>query len=369
MRPCNPCRLTLLAFLVVLAIPVAMLLARDAVAQDEPADPLATAEIYKDRARELDAKGNAPAAWNAFTKRLDAAADADSLGSAEVAALEAEGLRLINRAAFLKEIKDAGGNLETLLARYDRALRRTAALMDVSLDPLLTGDVAAERLLEQLEAGVLARQVTLDSLRVENRRLSELSGGRVAAQDSVITALQVELSSLRRQLWETELRAGVAEADRSAAESALVRRQRREQEVRAIVSELGEQARVVLAPDGTLTLQVPGLDFGVGSASLAPGQAELMDKLAAAVGRFPGAAVTVEGHTDDTGSRSANLALSKRRADTVAGGLERRLDLTEGSITTAGYGPDRPVGPNSTAEGRARNRRIDIVIVPADAGP
>ena len=93
-----------------------------------------------------------------------------------------------------------------------------------------------------------------------------------------------------------------------------------------------------------------------------------MDKLAAVVGRFPEATISVEGHTDDTGSRAANLRLSKRRADTVAGGIERRLDRTGGSIVTMGHGPDRPVAPNSTAAGRARNRRIDIVIVPLDAG-
>jgi outer membrane protein OmpA-like peptidoglycan-associated protein len=358
----------------ILPLGVLVLLAALAPAQDDPAvtepvDPLATARVYKDRASKLGAKGNVPASWNAYTKRLDEAAAADTLTPAAVATLEAEGLRLVNRATFLREIKDGGGNLETLLSRYDRALKQVAALMDVPLDEALTGDQAAERLLDQLGRELLARQVTLDSLRVENRRLGELTGGRVAAQDSIITALRVELSGLRRQLWETELRAGVAEADRSAAESALVRRQEREQKVREIVAELGDEATVVLAPDGTLTMQVHGLDFGVGSASLAPGQARLMDALAAAVGRFPDAAVTVEGHTDDTGSRSANLRLSKRRADTVAGGLERRLELPEGSVTTVGHGPDRPVAPNSTAEGRARNRRIDIVVVPADAGP
>ncbi len=358
---------------VIVLVLLGIALAAAAPAQDdqaaEPVDPLATAEVYKDRARKLGAKGNVPAAWNAYTKRLDTAAKSDSVSTDTVAALEEEGLRLVNRATYLKEISDGRGNLETLLARYDRALRRVAALTDVTLEGTLTGDPAAERLLDQLERQHLHRQVEIDSLRVENRRLNELAGGRTAAEDSLITALRVEVSSLRRQFWEMELRAGVAEADRSAAETALTRRQQHEQLVNEIVADLGADADVVLAPDGTLTLQVHGLDFGVGSASLAPGQAGLMDKLAAAVGRFPSAAVTVEGHTDDTGSRSANQNLSKRRADTVAGGLERRLQLTEGSVATVGHGPDRPVAPNSTAEGRARNRRIDIVVVPVNAGP
>ena len=350
-----------------------LLLVTVAVAQDdskeaaEPVDPLANARLYRDRARKLGAKGVVPAAWNAYDKHLKNAEE-DTLSAADLASLEQEGRHLVNRTTFLKEIKDSRGNLETLLARYDRSLRRVAALLDISLDATLTGDEAANRLLDQLEREVLSHQVRLDSLRVENRRLTELTGGRVAAQDSVITGLRVELSALRKALWETELRAGVAEADRSAAESALTRRQAREQVVNEAVADLGDDADAVLAPDGTITLQVHGLDFAVGSANLAPGQSALMDKLANVVGRFPEATISVEGHTDDTGSRSANLRLSKRRADTVAGGIERRLDRTAGSIITVGHGPDHPVAPNSTDTGRARNRRIDIVIVPLDAG-
>ena len=335
--------------------------------QADPAsiDPLATARIYRARADKLGAKGNLPAAWRTYDKHLDDA-DAESLSSEALADLESEGLRLVNRATLLHEVKDSRGALENLLGRYDRTLRRLAALMDVDLAPELTGDTAGERVLSLLETQRLERQVLLDSLRVENRRLRELTGGRVAAQDSVITQLRVELSAVRQQLWETELRAGVAEADRSAAESALSQRQQREADVAAMVAALGDDADAVLEPDGTITLQVHGLDFAVGSANLAPGQADLMNALAAAVGRFPGAAVRVEGHTDDTGSRSANLKLSRRRAATVAGGIERRLDLPAGAVDTVGHGPDRPVAPNSTAEGRARNRRIDIVIRPAD---
>jgi outer membrane protein OmpA-like peptidoglycan-associated protein len=207
----------------------------------------------------------------------------------------------------------------------------------------------------------------VDSLRVDNRRLNELAVGQVAAQDSLITQLRVELSSVRKKLWETELRAGVAEADRSAAETALTRRQQREQMIAQIKADLGDDGGDVLTTaDGSIVVEVPGLQFQVGDAHLAPGQAALMDLIAEVVGRFPGAEVRVEGHTDDTGSRASNLKLSRRRAATVAGGIERRLELPEGSVAVVGHGPDRPVAPNSTTEGRARNRRIDVVIKPAD---
>lgn len=333
--------------------------------QQEPVDPLARARALRDQARQLGVRNTLPAAWNAYDKNLnDLSRTAPSAEA--VAALEVEGIRLVNRAAFLQEVRESRSPLENLLARYDRSLRELAALLDTPLDATLTGDRAATRLLELVEADRRRRQVLIDSLVVQNRSLQELTGGQIAAQDSLITALRVELSALRQRLWETELRAGVAEADRSAAESVLARRQAREAALHEIMAELGDQAGAVVRPDGTIVLQIHGLDFAVGSPHLAPGQAELMNGLAAAVQRFADAAIRVEGHTDDTGSRSANLTLSARRAATVAGGIERRLDLPSGSIDTVGHGPDQPVAPNSTAEGRARNRRIDIVIMPRD---
>lgn len=334
---------------------------RDAVAPD----PMARARELRDHARQLGARNDLPAAWHAYENSLSELAE-DAADAAKVAALELEGMRLVNRAAFLREIRDSRAALERLLDRYDRSLREIAALMGVSVDPALSGDQAAARLLDELDRQQRLRKEHSDSLQIQNRQLQEQVGGRIAAQDSLITALRVEISALRHRLWETELRAGVAEADRSAAESMLSRRQAREAALREIMDDLADRASAVMRPEGVIVLQVHGLDFNVGSADLAPGQAELMNKLAAAVGRFPAAAIKVEGHTDDTGSRPANLALSKRRAVTVAGGIERRLKLPEGSVDTAGHGPDRPVAPNSTPEGRARNRRIDIVITPSD---
>jgi outer membrane protein OmpA-like peptidoglycan-associated protein len=100
----------------------------------------------------------------------------------------------------------------------------------------------------------------------------------------------------------------------------------------------------------------------VGSASLSAGQDDLVNKIVAAIQLFPTAEVSVEGHTDNTGGHDANLRLSRRRAETVARILEQKLGRGEESIATEGFGPDQPIALNSTAEGRAMNRRIDVVI-------
>ncbi|WP_322094804.1 OmpA family protein [Paraburkholderia bannensis] len=72
--------------------------------------------------------------------------------------------------------------------------------------------------------------------------------------------------------------------------------------------------------------------------------------------------VIVEGHTDNVGTHEYNMQLSEARATTVAGALEER-GIPALRVTTKGYAYDHPVASNDTPEGRARNRRTEIVIV------
>jgi len=79
---------------------------------------------------------------------------------------------------------------------------------------------------------------------------------------------------------------------------------------------------------------------------------------------FPGASISVEGHTDANGSDSTNLILSQDRADAVRQYLVSNFGLNAEKVSSVGYGEARPVATNETAAGRARNRRIDLVIHP-----
>ena len=96
--------------------------------------------------------------------------------------------------------------------------------------------------------------------------------------------------------------------------------------------------------DRGLVSEIGGVQFATGTANLNP---EL---------RF-----TIEGHTDNVGSDTMNQELSLRRAITVRDYLTN-LGVPFGSVEVAGYGPVRPVANNTTEDGRARNRRVEIVI-------
>lgn len=333
---------------------------------DDATGPEAEVKALLDQARKLGAKGQLPLAWWDLEAKLRSCRE-DGCSEGQWRTLRREATRLVNQAAFLNEMQQKKSGLEALLGRFDQALAELGALYGVQPDPVLTGSPAADDLLARLNRRNLANQVLVDSLTIANRYLQDTVGGRVVAQDSIITKLTLEVSSLRQRLWETELRAGVAEADRSAAETALIRKQQKEAAIASIKSSIGPGAgEVLLTPDGDVLLRITGIAFGVGSAELRAGQEVVVERLAGAVKLFPGGTVQVVGHTDDTGSRAANLRLSRRRAETVARLLEKELELEAGQIATEGFGPDRPVALNDSDEGRAKNRRIDVVIKPRD---
>lgn len=104
-----------------------------------------------------------------------------------------------------------------------------------------------------------------------------------------------------------------------------------------------------------------GALFDVGSSTLKPaGKAEL-DTLAAKLAGASVEGITVTGHTDNTGAAASNQALSERRAESVKSYLVSK-GLEADKIRTSGMGAGKPVADNKTADGRARNRRVEIDI-------
>ncbi len=103
--------------------------------------------------------------------------------------------------------------------------------------------------------------------------------------------------------------------------------------------------------------------FASGSASLQPGAREKIRQLAGVLNRYPRTTVQVVGHTDNRGSEAANLELSRRRAQAVAEELVL-AGVSSTRITTFGRGASSPVAGNDTPEGRAMNRRVEIIIQP-----
>jgi chemotaxis protein MotB len=118
------------------------------------------------------------------------------------------------------------------------------------------------------------------------------------------------------------------------------------------------------SPEGlVVSLQEAGF-FESGASSIRPTALPVLDRIAAA---FPNSALRVEGHTDDvpihTPQFASNWELSSSRASSIARLLLLHANIHADKMSVAGYAEFHPAASNDTADGRARNRRVDIVLL------
>ncbi len=104
------------------------------------------------------------------------------------------------------------------------------------------------------------------------------------------------------------------------------------------------------------------IEFESGKATLTDSGRAILDQMSVALLSMKDKKVEVIGHTDNAGSRAGNLALSQARAEAVRSYVAAKGVKPE-NVAVSGEGPDRPVADNRSAEGRARNRRIEFKVV------
>lgn len=107
------------------------------------------------------------------------------------------------------------------------------------------------------------------------------------------------------------------------------------------------------------TIRLRGIEFGFDKADIDPGGAAVLDVAADTLKRCKDVQVKIEGFTDSTGPESYNQGLSERRARSVESYLQG-AGVADDRLDAVGYGESRPVAPNDTREGRARNRRVEL---------
>jgi outer membrane protein OmpA-like peptidoglycan-associated protein len=105
------------------------------------------------------------------------------------------------------------------------------------------------------------------------------------------------------------------------------------------------------------------LTFATDSAAISPAVTADLRQVSQSLVRYPDSTVQVVGHTDSDGEASYNQALSERRANTVADQVQAG-GVPYSRLRTLGRGEEQPVASNLTPEGKAQNRRVEIIIVP-----
>jgi outer membrane protein OmpA-like peptidoglycan-associated protein len=125
--------------------------------------------------------------------------------------------------------------------------------------------------------------------------------------------------------------------------------------------ELEQVAETKRTENGLLVQMKGDILFDTGSAALKPEAVTQINQVADVLAKYSDDRVRIEGHTDSVGSTSSNEALALRRADAVKTVLVGR-GVQEAQITALGMGEVRPVADNGSAEGRSKNRRVELHI-------
>ncbi|HKQ80892.1 MAG TPA: OmpA family protein [Steroidobacteraceae bacterium] len=240
----------------------------------------------------------------------------------------------------LKKEKDDQHGMENMLLAYEGPLQKIA----VEVNTTARFDSNAQTAMQAILDGVQQRTQELTRTRQEledrNSEVTELKAQMQRLEDRLGGVSEERLALQRRVSEQEALRANAAAIEASFTPN---------------------EARVYRQGDDVV-ISLTGINFGVGRSTIAAASEALLKKVQEAIARFPNASFVVEGHTDANGSDSQNLLLSQDRADAVKDYLVRNAGVNVERISSIGYGEARPVASNETSEGRARNRRIDLII-------
>ena len=247
----------------------------------------------------------------------------------------------------VRKIRDRDMTAEELVLQWEKPMRDIAGAADIVPDM----EDGPSRLAAELVAYI-------EQMNNENQAL----GQEKSENEMRLTEMEEELAALDERL-------GGATAERAA----LIQRL----EAQARVKEQFEQVEKMFTPaearvfreGDNIILRLTGLTFDSGKSQIKPGSFDLLAKVEKAIDVFPRSELIIEGHTDSFGSDDANQALSQERAESVQQYMINAMRIPTYRLIATGYGETRPVASNETESGRARNRRIDIVIRPnIDAG-
>jgi OOP family OmpA-OmpF porin len=218
---------------------------------------------------------------------------------------------------------------------------------------------------EATRAAILARVRTLYGA---DRVVDQLGVGPLAApplwRQQVEKLLQPDLQRISQGQLRVEgnLVEVSGQVDSAATQAELVKAmaQRLDNPTYTVRDQLRVGASGQQLLDAALARRI--VEFETGNAQLTPAGQRVLDELLPVLQQLAGRRFEILGHTDAEGTRQGNLLLSAARAETVRAYLVAR-GIPAAALVTAGLGPDRPVADNATAEGRARNRRIEFRVL------
>lgn len=240
-----------------------------------------------------------------------------------------EGQHAITISELAISVKEKRRSIEDIVRAYEKPLSTIAGELDL-VASLHKGYKETEKNILKAVAGLQKKSGDLDQCVI------------------LMEEMDVEVAKLEKQL-------GI-KSDKLAAEAKI-------REHLANIEALFNRNEAQIFRQGkNLIIRMVGLNFDSGKSEIKPEHFGLLSKVKKAINMSKNAQMVIEGHTDSYGSDVNNLNLSEKRAEAVVQYLLANMNLNPARITAEGYGETRPIANNETREGRAKNRRIDVVL-------
>jgi outer membrane protein OmpA-like peptidoglycan-associated protein len=243
----------------------------------------------------------------------------------------------------VRKVRDGDLTIEQLVLQWEAPLRQIAGVADAVPDMETGPDRLTAELVAYFENQANALQA-LEQEKAEN---------------------EIRMADMAEELRALDARLGGATAERQALVERLEAQARVKQQFEQVEKMFSSDEARVFRQGNNVILRLVGLSFDSGDSQIKPQNFDLLAKVEKAIDVFPRSELIIEGHTDSFGGDELNQKLSQERAVSVQQYMVNAMRIPTYRLIATGYGETRPVASNETEAGRARNRRIDIIIKPS----
>jgi OOP family OmpA-OmpF porin len=242
----------------------------------------------------------------------------------------------------VRDVRDKNQTVEELVLHWEIPLQEISGVADI---------------VPEMESGYenLERELVnyIENIRADKQALQQEAESNL-----------VRLADMEDEIRALDERLGGATVERAALVQRLEAEARVKEQFEQVEKMFGRSEARVFREGNTVILRLVGLSFDSGQSNIRSDSVNLLSKVEKAIDIFPRSELVIEGHTDSYGGDESNQQLSQQRAESVQQYMVSAMRIPTYRMIATGFGETQPVANNETASGRARNRRIDIVIRP-----
>jgi outer membrane protein OmpA-like peptidoglycan-associated protein len=256
-------------------------------------------------------------------------------------------------AKIIKPLQDNNSSFESVFLHSEEPVQKIASTLALTAKFDNGFEAPTQNIIQQI-----------DKIKKENSQLLKILKNDKSELSDIINQKNLEISSLKEKVSYLENRLNRLASSEEQLKFEIEQEKIRKEKIKRISASFSASEGKALLDGKNVIIRLYGLNFPSGRATIEPQFFSLLSKVKNSFAEFPGCLITIEGHTDAIGSDSINQTLSEERAEAVRQYIIANSNISWNRIKSVGYGENSPVASNETAEGQAKNRRIDVVIQP-----